>query len=278
MKLHKLCSVVIGATLVAPAAFADFSGSYDPSNWTLTLSAGSNGFVDTSGAPASIALYGSDNDTFTSQTTDYTATVSCDGVISFDWSYISFDVDGPSFDPAGLLINGVFIQLSDDNGPDFQSGSVVSAASGGDTWGWRIDATDDQLGLGALSDLYNFSAGCYTSIDIKPGSDPNSINMRNKNGVIPVAILGSADFDVTDVDVTSLNFEGATPAHDLTDPFVYADHLQDVNEDGYTDLVSHYPAQDTGLTTASTEGCLTGSLLGGEALLGACDSVNVIKD
>ena len=36
-------------------------------------------------------------------------------------------------------------------------------------------------------------------IDIKPGSDPNCFNV-NGNGVIPVAILGSANFDVTRVD------------------------------------------------------------------------------
>ena len=56
-------------------------------------------------------------------------------------------------------------------------------------------------------------------IDIKPGSDPNSINTRS-NGVVPVAILGSATFDVTTIDVTTLTFGTATPAHDLTDPVV----------------------------------------------------------
>lgn len=44
-------------------------------------------------------------------------------------------------------------------------------------------------------------------IDIKPGSYPNSIN-PNLMGVVPVAILGSADFDVTQVDQFSLNFAG----------------------------------------------------------------------
>jgi len=37
-------------------------------------------------------------------------------------------------------------------------------------------------------------------IDIKPGSYPNSVNI-NGHGVIPVAILGSADFDVTQIEV-----------------------------------------------------------------------------
>lgn len=279
-KINKLTVAVVSALLVSPVAMADFSGSYDVANWSLTLSANSNGFVDTAGAPASIALYGSDNDTFSSQTTDYTTSVTCDGSVGFDWTYMTYDRDGSSFDPAGLLINGGFSQLTADGQPQFsvQSGSVVVAGlSTGDTFGWRIRATDDTLGFGALTDLSNFSAGCNTFIDIHPGSDRNPINMKNKKGVIPVAILGSAGFDVTDVDVTTLNFEGASPKHDLTDPLVYAEHLQDVNLDGSTDLVSHYHAQSTGLTDASTEGCLTGSKVGGESLLGACDVVDVFK-
>jgi hypothetical protein len=95
-------------------------------------------------------------------------------------------------------------------------------------------------------------------IDIKPQGNPNSINLKSK-GVIPVAVLGSASFDVRDVDVTSLAFGplGAAPAHDLTDPDVYAEHLQDVNGDTYTDLVSHYRTQDTGIPAGATTATLT---------------------
>jgi len=37
-------------------------------------------------------------------------------------------------------------------------------------------------------------------IDIKPGSDPNSINSKSI-GLVPVAIFSSANFDATSVDV-----------------------------------------------------------------------------
>jgi hypothetical protein len=113
-------------------------------------------------------------------------------------------------------------------------------------------------------------------IDIKPGSFPNSINPRSM-GVVPVAILGSAEFDVTTVDVTTLAFgpNGAAAAHDLTDPLTYADHLQDVNEDGFTDLVSHYRQKETGLAPGDTEACLTGETFDGVPIEG-CDSVNVL--
>jgi len=113
-------------------------------------------------------------------------------------------------------------------------------------------------------------------IDIKPGSDPNSINPRSM-GVVPVAILGSDSFDVADVDVTTLAFgpSGATPAHDLTDSDVYASHLEDVVvEDGITDLVSHYKQKETGLSSGDTEACITGLTNGGIPFEG-CDSVRV---
>ncbi|MCH8921271.1 MAG: hypothetical protein IIA23_11300 [Chloroflexi bacterium] len=113
-------------------------------------------------------------------------------------------------------------------------------------------------------------------IDIKPGSDRNPVKLKSK-GVIPVAILGSDAFDVTTVDVTTLTFgpDGATPAHDLTDPVVYADHLKDVNGDGFTDLVSHYRTQDTGIATGDTEACLTGETTGDVAIWG-CDDIRTV--
>jgi len=114
-------------------------------------------------------------------------------------------------------------------------------------------------------------------IDIKPGSDPNTINLSNK-GVIPVAILGSATFDVTSIEVSSLKFGPgkANPVHDLTDPLVYAEHLQDVNLDGFVDLVSHYKTKETGIPPVATTAILLGNLSDGTSIEGI-DSVRIVK-
>jgi len=109
-------------------------------------------------------------------------------------------------------------------------------------------------------------------IDIKPGSFPNSINPRSM-GVVPVAILGSDSFNVFDVDVTTLAFGpgGASPVH-LDNGAVPDDHYEDVNDDGFTDLVTHYVQKEA--EPSAPEACLTGETFDG-TLIEGCDSVRL---
>ena len=114
------------------------------------------------------------------------------------------------------------------------------------------------------------------NIDIRPGSDSNPINPSGR-GNLPVAILGSETFDVVDVDVTTLSLgpDAAAPSHDLTKPGLFEDHLRDVNGDGFTDLVSHYRTQETGISRDDAEACITGDLLDGTPFEG-CDTIRVV--
>ncbi|MBN1391621.1 MAG: NHL repeat-containing protein, partial [Sedimentisphaerales bacterium] len=47
-------------------------------------------------------------------------------------------------------------------------------------------------------------------VDIKPGVCPNPVNVKSK-GVLPAAILGTADFDVTKIDPASIRLAGVAP-------------------------------------------------------------------
>lgn len=89
-------------------------------------------------------------------------------------------------------------------------------------------------------------------IDIKPGTDPNAINPFVP-GMIPVAILGSASFDVLDVDPATLAFgpDGAALAHPR------GPHFDDVDGDTFTDLVAHFRTPETGIAIGDEEACLT---------------------
>ena len=112
-------------------------------------------------------------------------------------------------------------------------------------------------------------------IDIKPGSDPNSVNCKGKgNGVIPVALLGSENFDVSEVDLGSVMFEGAMETHTDRDGNPRM-HMSDVNDDGFMDLVFHFRFNETDLTCDDTEGMLSGVMVDGTEF-SAVDSIRMV--
>lgn len=117
-------------------------------------------------------------------------------------------------------------------------------------------------------------------IDIKPGSDPSSVSCKNSKGSVPVAVFGSANFDVSTIDLSSLELNGVpvTEEHDTI-------HIEDLNNDGLDDAVLHldkagvcdatsntsdYPLKDT------VDATLTGFTTGGEAFTGIGD-IRIVK-
>jgi hypothetical protein len=124
--------------------------------------------------------------------------------------------------------------------------------------------------------------GCEpVSIDVKPQSCPNPFNMKKK-GVLPVAILGTDEFDVADVNTASIKLlllyedpmveievEPIADKADYNDVSTPFEQVGDCNcaetgPDGFTDLVVYFDAQElaaaiedfevaTGITLLDTE-------------------------
>lgn len=113
-------------------------------------------------------------------------------------------------------------------------------------------------------------------IDIKPGSDPNSINCNNEDNLIPVAILTTPDFDATMVDHETVLFEGAGECHIHKKTGLMQRHEEDVDLDGDIDLVFHFILSETYLDCSSIEGTLTGELYDGTPISGT-DAVRMIN-
>jgi hypothetical protein len=109
------------------------------------------------------------------------------------------------------------------------------------------------------------------TIDIKPGSYPNSINPKSK-GKIPVAILTTEDFDASTVDPDTVEFLGASPL------FLAMD---DVDDDGDMDMILHFNTQELDFSLLMDEGddypygYLTGETIDGTEIEGK-DTVRIV--
>ena len=105
-------------------------------------------------------------------------------------------------------------------------------------------------------------------IDIKPDSDDNTVNPKS-NGVITVAVLGSIDFDAGQVDYSTVVFGPgeATPVHD--------GHVEDVDGDGFMDMLFHFRTRETGIACDDSEASLRGETFAGDEF-SATDSIDTV--
>lgn len=154
------------------------------------------------------------------------------------------------------------------------------------------DDVRDMSGNGHHADLVgdatlipaDLPLGSPVEIDIKPASCPNPLNLNSK-GVLPVAILGTENFDVTQVDPASVLLEGVAPLRwDLEDVATpYDGELEDAysciedGPDGFLDLTLKYNTEEVVAAVGEVgDGdilvlSLTGNLkeeFGGDALYG----------
>jgi hypothetical protein len=152
-----------------------------------------------------------------------------------EWHYVVYTFKtGEQY----LYLDGVPVISNDGSGSIKTSDQPLLIGKGveREIYYWVQNIDEVRIWNRALSaDEVAWLASPEVDIDIKPGSDPNSINLGSK-GVIPVAILSSISFDATQVDPDTVSLAGAGVAVRGKGNKSLAHH-EDANGDGLLDLV-----------------------------------------
>lgn len=112
-----------------------------------------------------------------------------------------------------------------------------------------IDSTEEPTAAEEITDI----CPVPVYVDIKPGGCPTPINVGSK-GVLPVAVLGTNDFDVTTIDPGSITLAGVSPLRwsleDAATPYeinIEECNINDCHEltgDDYLDLTLKFDSQE----------------------------------
>jgi len=233
--------------------------------------AAESGFVNMNGWPQAVAINGAGRRAYV---TEYThSTVAVLAIAGSSVSDTNIRIALPYQVYTGFGMNGIAVT---EDGRRAYVGLTDWFTNNGV---WMIDLTTNTLVPGPLvatggipREIRLATLVLPVGIDIKPGSYPNSINLRSQ-GTVPVAVLSSRDFDAATVNPSTVRFAGAAVALRGKDQPMAG--LEDVNGDLLKDLVLHFATADLQLTPASTEAVLTGTTYSGRRIRGK-DSVRVL--
>jgi probable HAF family extracellular repeat protein len=180
-----------------------------------------------------------------------------------------FEVSTTAAYSGAIVVKLPCSEMSDPRLLHLVSGTWVDVTAGHDAnyvWG-----TVSSLSPFAVANrLYEVTV---VSIDIKPGTYPNAINLGS-NGDVPVAILSTPNFDARTVDPISVRLAGS--AVRLRGNGTAMSAAQDVNGDGRPDLVVHVATQALQLSATDQQATLEGTTFAGRHILGS-DTVRVIQ-
>jgi len=200
------------------------------------------------------------------------------------WNFLYFDEDNILIHKSSLTGSG---QTGDGVAYPIEYNNPVSKVV---IFGGMNNGRSDVIGY-AIDNVCFSVEEINVPIDIKPTSCPNPINVKSK-GVLPVAILGTEDFDVADIDPATVLLEGVSPLRwaweDVATPFEPYTGKEDCTDcntegrDGYTDLTLKFSKQEIIAEFGEVEDgdCLVltlqGELFGGTPIYGE-DVVKILK-
>lgn len=139
-----------------------------------------------------------------------------------------------------------------------------------------VNWASNSEGSGIFYDNVNFDlAPLAVGLDIRPEGCPNPIT--SSRGLLPVAVLGDEDFDVSLIDVASLQLAGVAPVlsayEDVAEPFT-GDlcGCTEAGPDGFIDLALKFKTRDILDALGASRGfqvlTLTGALIDGMPIEG----------
>ncbi len=201
------------------------------------------------------------------QTFDFSGTFSDPGVVDDPWSWVV--AWGFTRDSSGVA--------NDQSAPIEGSRKVCLAGD----YAVSLTVTDKDGGVG--SDKLTLTVPSVAiGIDIQPGSMENPVNQKS-GGRIAVAILGSADLGVADINTSSVTLGDGTGRDTpigRKNNGSYEAYMEDVNKDGMMDLVTMFSVKDLvfygDLTDLSTQLVLRGVLADGCTNFSGFDAVTVL--
>jgi len=216
-------------------------------------------------------------------TVDQGETESSETYIPDGMSSETFTTEWPGSDvvmtlitPSGRVItrNTSADDVEHGNGPTFEYYTITDPEPGD----WTIELFGADIPIGE-EEVSLTVTGVPTEpiqamiVDIKPEDDNNTINCKNMNGVIPVAILTTDEFDATSIDHTTARFgrygSEAAETHVNKKSGEVKRHEEDVDHDGDMDLVFHFVYGETNLGCDDEFAALTGSTYDGMFFTGA---------
>ena len=140
----------------------------------------------------------------------------------------------------------------------------------GQIWSANFDGSNPVVELTGLTDVYGLALEIFepVTVDIRPHFCPNPLNVKSR-GMLHVAILGSEDFDVNTIDLTSIRLANVAPIRssfrDVATPVADANECEctTTGRDGYTDLALKFRTAEVVEELVST----LGELIDGEVLV-----------
>ncbi len=197
-------------------------------------------------APSSVDINGpstgyvGDTVTFTLSASDVSdADQTADFTFQIDWDG-NGSVDKTIIGPSGTTVDHVFL-------------------TGGSTT-VLVNAVDKDGGVTTTAGSHTIALTQRVTVDIKPGNAQNKVNAKSQ-GVIPVAIYTTDDFDAATIDGSTVLLAG-----------INADHfaLEDVDGDGDLDLILHFDTQSViavlGIDLGSGESVTVNAELTGQTI------------